>query len=342
KLYRVDKNGKDKELIAVDSFVVKISNLVASRYDDFSIKNPNPQKNGMYEAEGLPEGLSIDPANGTISGKPTKAGEYSVKVSTTIQEESGDIKGSRNYEALITDSPLENGEVGKAYNQEVKPQAIEGYVFKNVTSKFIDGKAIDGLTIENNQITGTPTKEVSATQTTDDGAMGPNVEVTYDIYKLNSKGEEVLVKKDHKDLVPLVIKEKTEQEADKYTPTADPVEKDKGTAVTEKDVTDAVKVPDFKENPKFPGQTPKVTVDDPSKLPDGNTVGTTDVAVTVTYPDGSTDKLTVPVTIKDTTPAPTEADKYEPTVEKEEVEKGGKVDLTDNVTNLDKLPEGTT
>lgn len=134
KLYRVDKNGKDKELIAVDSFVVKISNLVASRYDDFSIKNPNPQKNGMYEAEGLPEGLSIDPANGTISGKPTKAGEYSVKVSTTIQEESGDIKGSRNYEALITDSPLENGEVGKAYNQEVKPQAIEGYVFKNVTS----------------------------------------------------------------------------------------------------------------------------------------------------------------------------------------------------------------
>ncbi|MGR7916306.1 Rib/alpha-like domain-containing protein, partial [Finegoldia sp. P1-F-LS] len=35
------------------------------------------------------------------------------------------------------------------------------------------------------------------------------------------------------------------------------------------------------------------------------------------------------------------ADKYEPEVKKEEIEKGGKVDLTDNVTNLDKLPEGT-
>lgn len=92
-----------------------------------------------------------------------------------------------------------------------------------------------------------------------------------------------------------------EKEAGKYTPTADPVEKDKGTAVTEKDVTDAVKVPDYKENPKYPGQKPKVTVDEPSKLPDGNTPGKTDVAVTVTYPDGSTDKLTVPVTINDTT-----------------------------------------
>ncbi|MEY8672711.1 Rib/alpha-like domain-containing protein, partial [Enterococcus gallinarum] len=37
-----------------------------------------------------------------------------------------------------------------------------------------------------------------------------------------------------------------------------------------------------------------------------------------------------------------EADKYEPTVDKEVVEIGGKVDLTDNVTNLPDLPAGTT
>ncbi|TNX37513.1 Rib/alpha-like domain-containing protein, partial [Enterococcus faecium] len=36
------------------------------------------------------------------------------------------------------------------------------------------------------------------------------------------------------------------------------------------------------------------------------------------------------------------ADKYEPTVEGEKVEVGGTVDLTDNVTNLPTLPEGTT
>ncbi|EOE09427.1 rib/alpha/Esp surface antigen, partial [Enterococcus faecalis EnGen0078] len=37
-----------------------------------------------------------------------------------------------------------------------------------------------------------------------------------------------------------------------------------------------------------------------------------------------------------------DADKYEPTVEGEKVEIGGKVDLTDNVTNLPTLPQGTT
>ncbi|MBK1468880.1 Rib/alpha-like domain-containing protein [Parvimonas parva] len=113
-----------------------------------------------------------------------------------------------------------------------------------------------------------------------------------------------------KQIVQVIVKVVEGQtDADKYTPTADAVEKEKGTAVTEKDVIDAVKVPGFKENPKFPGQTPKVTVDDPTSLPDGNTVGKTDVAVTVTYPDGSTDKLTVPVTVKDTTPTEKEFDK---------------------------------
>lgn len=128
---------------------------------------------------------------------------------------------------------------------------------------------------------------------------------------VNNKGEVTITRarKTAKLNPTLTVVKKGQTDADKYTPTADAVEKDKGTAVTEKDVIDAVKVPGFKENPKFPGQTPKVIVDEPSKLPDGNTVGTTNVAVTVTYPDGSTDKLTVPVTVKDTTPTEKEFDK---------------------------------
>ena len=63
--------------------------------------------------------------------------------------------------------------------------------------------------------------------------------------------------------------------------------------------------------------------------------------MTVTLPNGEEVDVTVPVTIKDTTAPEKDADKYQPEVAKEEVEKGGKVDLTDNVTNLDKLPEGT-
>ena len=315
KLYRVDKSGKNQELIAVDSFVVQISNLVASRYDDFSIANPKPIKDAMYEAEGLPDGLTIDPSNGTVSGRPTKAGFYNVKIGTTIQDEGADIKGSRDYRALITDSPLEHGEVGQAYNQEVKPQEIEGYVFKNVTSKFMDGKEIEGLTIENNKITGTPTKEVPATQTTDDGAMGPNVEVTYDIYKLNSKGQEVLVKKGHKDLVPLEIT-KADSQAPKYEPVYTDKDATPGTEVT----TDAPKFLDQKSeaDPKPEAETQPTgvkytlgdgapegaTIDaDTGKVtytPSSNDAGKpVEIPVKVTYSDGTTDEANAKINVSD-------------------------------------------
>ena len=315
KLYRVDKNGNDQELIAVDSFVVQISNFVLTRYEDFSLANPKPMDNATYEAEGLPDGLTINASNGTVSGRPTRAGFYNVKISTTIQDEGADVKGSRDYRALVTDSPLDHGEVGKEYKQEVKPQAIEGYVFKNVTSKFMDGKEIEGLTIENNQITGTPTKEVPATQTTEDGAMGPNVEVTYDIYKLNSKGEEVLVKTGHKDYVPLEVT-KSDSQAPKYVPEYADVNGTPGTEVT----TEAPKFLDQKSeaDPKpeaetqptgvkyalgdgapagvsVDGTTGKVTYK-PSADDAGKTI---EVPVLVTYSDKTTDEAVAKINVGD-------------------------------------------
>ena len=59
------------------------------------------------------------------------------------------------------------------------------------------------------------------------------------------------------------------------------------------------------------------------------------VTVKVTYADDSFDEVEVTVNYG------TAADKYDPEVEKEIVKPGGKVELTDNVTNLDELPEGT-
>ncbi|MEJ7356090.1 Rib/alpha-like domain-containing protein, partial [Staphylococcus haemolyticus] len=79
---------------------------------------------------------------------------------------------------------------------------------------------------------------------------------------------------------------------DAYEPTTDEVTKDHGTPTTEDDVTGAVTIPDY---PTEKG-TPTITVDDPSTLPDGNTPGTVEVPVTVTYPDGTEDHVTVPVT----------------------------------------------
>ena len=203
KLYRVDSAGKNAELLAQDSFTVVVEDIkkITSMYDEFEYKNPNPIKDATYSAKGLPDGLEIDPKTGDIKGVPTESGKFQVEVITVVPDESGDITASRFYTYTVTDSPLKDGNVGTEYNKKVEPKPIDGYVFKNVTAKFIDGKAIDGLTIKDGVISGTPTSEVGATQDT------PNVEVTYDIYILNEKGEEVLIKKGHVDRVPLSIAE---------------------------------------------------------------------------------------------------------------------------------------
>ncbi|MGD6771545.1 Rib/alpha-like domain-containing protein [Staphylococcus simulans] len=103
--------------------------------------------------------------------------------------------------------------------------------------------------------------------------------------------------------VPVTVGEQPQK--DKYEPTVQPITKPYGQGTTEQEVKDKVTVPNF---PVDKG-TPVVTVDDPTKLPDGNTHGVFDVPVTVTYPDKTTDKVTVKVTVGDQP----QKDIYEPT-----------------------------
>ncbi|EII2116824.1 LPXTG cell wall anchor domain-containing protein, partial [Staphylococcus pseudintermedius] len=91
--------------------------------------------------------------------------------------------------------------------------------------------------------------------------------------------------------VPVTVGKQADN--DKYTPETTPITKDFGTGVTEDEVKGAVTVPDYPTD----GDQPTVTIDDPSQLPDGSQEGTTDVNVTVEYPDGTTDHITVPVTV---------------------------------------------
>ncbi|HGW2918419.1 TPA: Rib/alpha-like domain-containing protein, partial [Enterococcus faecalis] len=132
---------------------------------------------------------------------------------------------------------------------------------------------------------------------------------------------------DDTEFVSSATKLDDKSDADKYNP--------EGQKVT----TDLNKEPDASEAIKNKKDLPKDTKYTWKEKVDVNTAGNKKGTVVVTYPDGSSDEVEVDVTVTDTR---SDADKYEPTVEGEKVEIGGTVDLTDNVTNLPALPEGTT
>ncbi|MFU0541355.1 Rib/alpha-like domain-containing protein, partial [Gardnerella vaginalis] len=128
--------------------------------------------------------------------------------------------------------------------------------------------------------------------------------------------------------VPVVV---TDTDATANTPAVDPVEEPYGTGKekTKKAVMDAVTVPDFK--PKKDGDKPKVTITSKDEdIPDGTKPGTYHVKVKVTYPDNTTDEVTVDVTIKNK-----QSDTFEPKVTPVVKPFGKQVtsdDVTGNVT----------
>ncbi|HAP8673950.1 TPA: LPXTG cell wall anchor domain-containing protein, partial [Enterococcus faecium] len=132
---------------------------------------------------------------------------------------------------------------------------------------------------------------------------------------------------DDTEFVSSATKLDDKSDADKYNP--------EGQKVT----TELNKEPDASEGIKNKEDLPKDTKYTWKEKVDVSAAGNKKGTVVVTYPDGSSDEVEVDVTVTDNR---SDADKYEPTVEGEKVEVGGTVDLTDNVTNLPTLPEGTT
>ena len=123
-----------------------------------------------------------------------------------------------------------------------------------------------------------------------------------------------------------VIVNNNRTDAEKYTPEGQEVNVNKGETPNPED--GIRNKDDLPEDTKYEWKTP-VDTDKPGETPG---------IIVVTYPDGTTEEVEVKVNVTDPR---TDADKYDPETKPEIIKPGENPDLTDNVTNLDDLPEGT-
>ncbi|MDU0491696.1 Rib/alpha-like domain-containing protein, partial [Staphylococcus haemolyticus] len=244
--------------------------------------------------------VNIDLTGTTLSPLPTHI-EWRDKNGNVVQK-TNDINSLEDGEQKATFIVPENAEDGDIYNAYLvvgdKDVAADSFVVKVTDARNYEPTAEEvnkdyGTPTTSDDVTGAvtvpnyPSEEEPPTITVDDPSQLPDgntpgttevdVTVTY------PDGTEDHVK------VPVTVGDQADNDA--YEPTTEEVTKDYGTPTTEEDVTGAVTVPDYPSEE----EPPTITVDDPSQLPDGNTPGTTEVDVTVTYPDGTEDHVKVPV-----------------------------------------------
>ncbi|WP_412099743.1 Rib/alpha-like domain-containing protein [Corynebacterium aurimucosum] len=285
--YLVDPAGQD---FGADSFAV-IRSTVTSPWgsvgDDYKGTFSQSVPSGatvVYSATGLPDGLSIDPKTGAITGKPNSPGTYDVSLTARVTFPDGNTVDRTTHSAItITDAPAPPATAGKEYRET---PAITG---------LPEGASVTGIT----NVTGLPAGlrwdpdagKIVGTPTT----AGPqDIKVTYTV-KLADGSEATQT-----DTVSMTV------EQGPLTDTNDPSYRD-GTAV--QGSTGSIPAPLNTDGSTLPAGTSFSSSTLPSWAtlnPDGSITlapgadvpaGTTTSEITVTYPDGTTDTVPVKLTV---------------------------------------------
>ncbi len=330
KLIQVNPNGKDGNVLAVDSYTVVPNSPLGSVMEDYTWHAMDETENVTYTAKGLPDGLLYE--NGVITGKPDvgQEGVYDVVFEAKAADQAGEMKSTIHRTIIITDAPLADGKVGNEYNQEVKLSGLpdDGSYKYEITKVELD-PTLKGLNSSKEgeifKITGTPESKNTANE------EQTNVKVTSNIYKLIGT-EWHLIAENHVDNVPLLVVKEPGVEITNGDQTVLDETPIKDIVITPEDPKAKVTV----EKDKLPGG---VTYDEPTKTISG-TPDVTDwngnddeerefeVPVKVENEDGSTVDKTVTITVqrdtdKDGVPdVKDDDDDGDGVPDKEEIEKG--------------------
>ncbi len=228
-----------------------------------------------------PADVTIDETTGAVTVKGnalTGKGTYVTPVQVTYPDGSKDFVYVTVNVANDAATTFEatGGELTKDFGQAPTPEEILGKVTTNYPDTLNDR----------------PTMAIKEGTTLPDGQTAGDFDIPVVVTYPDGSTDEVTVK--------VTIKTPI---ADDYDVTGGQLNKELGSPTTAEEV--AGKVTFTEAGKTDPIATPAgatITVDDPAGLPDGNTAGVYDVPVTVTYPDGTTDKTNVKVVVGNVIP----------------------------------------
>ena len=232
-------------------------------------------KKGNTELTSLPEGASIaidDKAKTVPDG--TQPGTFNIPVTITYKD------GSKDHATVTV-------KVGEPQNKKYEPNKPDGINVGYGKTKPSDSDIIAKVNV--------PDKPDKTTITVDEGQ-------TIDTKTPGTVNVKVTVKypdgsENHVE-VPVTV---GNPDNETYKPSAETINKKRNEkAPTADDIKNAVKIPTVDGKTPDKNKTTVELVDSKAPLPTTNKTGTTNVPVKVTYPDGSSTVVQVPVVVTDT------------------------------------------